>query len=127
MEWERMHRWARQVYSHILEMCARAASMSKRVRVFVYETEKEDGGSWVGSRPMSVQCGRGTRPLPLTRPTLTSTVLQFSIQIASTGPSMTIHVCWFLFALAARRHSTENTPSVQSPACRVCVCVRVGG
>lgn len=43
-----------------------------------------------------------------------STVFKFSIQIASTGPSSTIHVCWF-FALAARRHSTAKMPSVQSP------------
>mmetsp|Transcript_29254 Transcript_29254/g.72343 ORF Transcript_29254/g.72343 Transcript_29254/m.72343 type:complete len:245 (+) Transcript_29254:3147-3881(+) len=43
-----------------------------------------------------------------------STVLRFSIQMASTGPSSTIHVLFF-FSLAARRHSTANTPSVQSP------------
>jgi len=43
-----------------------------------------------------------------------STVFRFSIQIASTGPSKTIHVFWFLF-LAARRHSTAKMPSVQSP------------
>ncbi len=43
-----------------------------------------------------------------------STVLRFSIQIASTGPSRMIHVLAF-FSFAALRHSTANTPSVQSP------------
>mmetsp|Transcript_14309 Transcript_14309/g.34772 ORF Transcript_14309/g.34772 Transcript_14309/m.34772 type:complete len:245 (-) Transcript_14309:214-948(-) len=43
-----------------------------------------------------------------------STVLRFSIQMASTGPSRIIHVKFF-FSFAARRHSTANTPSVQSP------------
>lgn len=43
-----------------------------------------------------------------------STVLRFSIQMASTGPSRTIHVFWVLL-LAARRQRTANMPSVQSP------------
>ena len=42
------------------------------------------------------------------------TVLRFSIQMASTGPSRTIQVFWVLL-LAARRHSTAKMPSVQSP------------
>mmetsp|Transcript_18328 Transcript_18328/g.62278 ORF Transcript_18328/g.62278 Transcript_18328/m.62278 type:complete len:245 (+) Transcript_18328:5188-5922(+) len=43
-----------------------------------------------------------------------STVFRFSIQMASTGPSSMIHVLEVLF-LAALRHSTAKTPSVQSP------------
>mmetsp|Transcript_9300 Transcript_9300/g.39101 ORF Transcript_9300/g.39101 Transcript_9300/m.39101 type:complete len:245 (+) Transcript_9300:7149-7883(+) len=54
-------------------------------------------------------------PLASVRTLLSSsTVLRFSIQIASTGPSSTIQVLFF-FSLAALRQSTAKTPSVQSP------------
>mmetsp|Transcript_8303 Transcript_8303/g.37841 ORF Transcript_8303/g.37841 Transcript_8303/m.37841 type:complete len:220 (-) Transcript_8303:806-1465(-) len=54
-------------------------------------------------------------PLARVRTLLSSsTVLRFSIQMASTGPSSTIQVLFF-FSFAARRHSTAKTPSVQSP------------
>lgn len=42
------------------------------------------------------------------------TVFKFSIQMASIGPSSTIQVFWLRF-LVARRQSTANMPSVQSP------------
>ena len=42
-----------------------------------------------------------------------STVLRFSIQTASTGPSTTIHIEWLV--RAAFFHSWEKMPSVQSP------------
>lgn len=80
------------------------------------------GGSWRAA------CANQNITTP---PTLlsSSTVLRFSIQMASTGPSSTIHVFWFLF-FAARRHSTAKMPSVQSPVAasmrpNICVCVSV--
>ena len=54
-------------------------------------------------------------PLARVRTLLSSsTVFRFSIQMASTGPSNTIHVFWPLL-LEALLQSTAKTPSVQSP------------
>jgi hypothetical protein len=42
------------------------------------------------------------------------TVFKFSIQIASTGPSQTIHVLYLLALLLDFCHNEEKTPGVQS-------------
>jgi len=54
-------------------------------------------------------------PLASVRILLSSnTVLRFSIQIASTGPSQTIQVLYLLALLFDFYHKDENTPGVQS-------------
>lgn len=57
-----------------------------------------------------------------------STVLRFSIQMASTGPSSTIQVFWFLFLAALLMHNTllmqlvaaASSPAGQKYTARAC-------
>mmetsp|Transcript_27980 Transcript_27980/g.68338 ORF Transcript_27980/g.68338 Transcript_27980/m.68338 type:complete len:200 (+) Transcript_27980:6625-7224(+) len=69
-----------------------------------------------GSKTAFISGVMGMRsPLASVRSLLSSsTVLRFSIQMASTGPSSRIHDL-LLRALVPLRHSTAKMPSVQSP------------